>query len=318
MELKVESYLNDRSFNSNHLKLRLKGNDINHVYVNTLRRVIIEEIPSYGINPDLIVINKNSSVYNNDYLRNRLENFPLVGLDIKFDLEEYNNLRRYIRGIENYSNEYEDNNINMYLDVKNTEDKIINVTTDDMKYYINEQSIDSIYNNKILICKLKKDEEINLSLKVDKGVGLNHSRYSVAHVYYKEDDNNNYLLTIEPRGQLEVDEILKRSCEIIKYKLNLIKDKIGKDKIIDDGNGIIILNNEDHTIGNLLTYRLQENKDIILAGYELEHLLIKDVKIKYTLKSGKLINDILEKEINHLIKYYENLEKEFSKLKLKK
>lgn len=317
MELKVESYLNDKSFNSNHLKLRLKGNDINYVYVNTLRRVIIEEIPSYGINNDLIVINKNSSVYNNDYIRNRLENFPLVGLDIKFDLEEYNNLRRYTRGIESYNNEYEDNNINMYLDVKNTEDKIINVTTDDMKYYINEQSIDSIYSNKILICKLKKDEEINLSLKVDKGVGLNHSRYSVAHVYYEEDDNNNYLLTIEPRGQLEVEEILKRSCEIIKYKLNLIKDKIGKDKIIDNGNGIIILNNEDHTIGNLLTYRLQENKDIILAGYELEHLLIKDVKIKYTIKSGKSINDILDKEINNLIKYYENLEKEFSKLKLK-
>ena len=132
-----------------------------------------------------------------------------------------------------------------------------------------------------------------------------------------KDDNNNYLLTIEPRGQLEVDEILKRSCEIIKYKLNLIKDKIGKDKIIDDGNGIIILNNEDHTIGNLLTYRLQENKDIILAGYELEHLLIKDVKIKYNIKNGKLINDVLDKEINYLIKYYDNLGKEFSKLKLK-
>lgn len=315
MELKVESYLNDNSFNSNHLKLRLKGKEINHVYVNTLRRVIMEEIPSYGINPDLIIINKNTSVYNNDYIRNRLENFPLVGLDIKFDLDEYNNLRRYIRGVENYISEYEDNNINMYLDVKNKEDGILNVTTDDMKYYINEKNVKSIYKNKILICKLKKDEEINLSLKVDKGVGLNHSRYSVAHVYYREDSLNNYLLTIEPRGQLNVNEIFKRACEIINYKLGLIRDKIGIDKIIDDGNGVIVLNNEDHTIGNLLTYRLQENKDIILAGYELEHLLIKDVKIKYTVRNGKSMNDILKKEIDNLIKYYNSLGNEFSKLK---
>lgn len=315
MELKVESYLNDNSFNLNHLKLRLKGKDINHVYVNTLRRVILEEIPSYGINPDLIIINKNSSVYNNDYIRNRLENFPLVGLDMKFDLEEYNNLRRYTRGYDNYSSEYEENNINMYLDVKNTEDKILNVTTDDMKFFINEKNVKSIYSNKILICKLKKDEEINLSLKVDKGVGLNHSRYSVAHVYFSKESDNNYLLTIEPRGQLNVDEILKRACEIIKYKLVLIKDKIGTDKIINDKEGIIVLNNEDHTIGNLLTYRLQENKDIILAGYELEHLLIKDVKIKYNIKGDKSINNILVDEINSLIKYYENIGKEFSKLK---
>lgn len=315
MELKVESYLNDNSFNLNHLKLRLKGNDVNHVYVNTLRRIIIEEIPSYGINPDLILINKNSSVYNNDYIRNRLENIPLIGLDLKFDLEEYNNLRRYTRGLENNFTEYENNNIDMYLDVKNTEDKILNITTDDMKYYIDEKDVGSIYKNKILICKLKKDEEINLSLKVDKGVGLNHSRYSVAHVYFNKEGENNYLLTIEPRGQLNIDEILKRACEILKYKLSLIRDKIGNDKIIDNGNGIIILNNEDHTIGNLLTYRLQENKDITLAGYELEHLLIKDVKIKYKIKEGKLINDILRKEIDYLIKYYENLGKEFLKLK---
>lgn len=316
MELKVDSYLNDNSFNSNHLRLRLKGKDINHVYVNTLRRVMMEDIPSFGINPDLIIINKNSSVYNNDYIRNRLENFPLVGLDTKLDLEEYNNLRKYTRGIEKYSNEYEDNNINMYLDVKNTEDKVLNVTTDDFKYYINDKNVSSIYKNKILICKLKKDEEINLSLKVDKGVGLNHSRYSVAHVYFSEDGSNNYLLTIEPRGQISVEEIFKRACDIIKYKLGLIKLKMSNGKIVNDGNGIIVLNNEDHTIGNLLTYRLQENKDIILAGYELEHLLIKDVKIKYNIKNGKLMNDILCKEIDYLINYYDNFKNEFLKIKI--
>ena len=182
MEIKVESIENNNIFKSDHLKLRLKGKDINYVYINTLRRVILEEIPSYGINPDLISISKNSSVYNNDYLRNRIENFPLIDLNFKLDLEEYNKLRTYTRGIENYNNNYEENNINMYLDVKNSEDKVLNVTTSDVKYYLNDKMEKNIYKKDLLICKLKKDEEINLSIKVDKGVGLNHSRYNVVQI----------------------------------------------------------------------------------------------------------------------------------------
>lgn len=314
MELKVVNDINKSNFRLDNLKVMLKGSDINHVYVNTLRRVILEEIPSYGINPDLINISKNSSVYNNDYIRNRLENFPLINLNFKLDLEEYNKLRTYTRGIEKINNEYEDNNINMYLDVKNNEDNILNVTTDDLKFYINEKSEKSIYKNPMLICKLKKREEIVLSFKVDKGVGLNHSRYSVAHVYYEQLGDNNFLLTIEPRGQLSIKEILFRAFEIIKYKLNLINEKFIKEGI-NESSGIIVLKNEDHTLGNLLTYRLQENSDISFAGYELEHLLIKDVRIRYSVKGKKSINDILKSEIKYLINYYENMGKKFLNIK---
>lgn len=316
MDIKVESIENNNIFKSDHLKLRLKGKDINHVYVNTLRRVILEEIPSYGINPDLISISKNSSVYNNDYIRNRIENFPLIDLNFKLDLEEYNKLRTYTRGIENHNNNYEENNINMYLDVKNSEDKILNVTTSDVKYYLNDKMEKNIYKKDLLICKLKKDEEINLSIKVDKGVGLNHSRYNVAHVYYEQSGENNFLLTIESRGQLSMKEILLRGLEILKYKLSLINDKFSKE-VIDNDSGIIVLNNEDHTIGNLLTYRLQENSSISFAGYDLEHLLIKDVRIRFSIKDNKKINDILKNEIKYLINYYDNMEKIFLKLNLK-
>ena len=69
-----------------------------------------------------------------------------------------------------------------------------------------------------------------------------------------------------------------------------------------------------NTIGNLLTYRLQENSNISFAGYELEHLLIKDVRIRYLLKGTKNINDILVSEIKYLINYYENMKKNFLKL----
>jgi DNA-directed RNA polymerase subunit L len=61
---------------------------------------------------------------------------------------------------------------------------------------------------------------------------------------------------------------------------------------------------------------LQENNNISFAGYELEHLLIKDLKIKYSIIGKKSIKEILNSEIDNLVKYYNNLEIEFSKLKL--
>ena len=87
--------------------------------------------------------------------------------------------------------------------------------------------------------------------------------------------------------------------------------------MIDNDSGIIVLNNEDHTIGNLLTYRLQENSSVSFAGYDLEHLLIKDVRIRFSIKDNKKINDILKNEIKYLINYYDNMEKIFLKLNLK-
>mgnify|MGYP001344255644 CR=1 FL=1 len=73
--------------------------------------LILDEAGNIGINPDLISISKNSSVYNNDYLRNRLENFPLIDLNFKLDLEEYNKLRTYTRGIENFNNDTAENGL---------------------------------------------------------------------------------------------------------------------------------------------------------------------------------------------------------------
>ena len=60
MEIKLVNKVKDNIYRSNDLKISLIGKDINHVYVNTLRRIILEEIPSYGINPSLINIKKNS------------------------------------------------------------------------------------------------------------------------------------------------------------------------------------------------------------------------------------------------------------------
>ena len=80
LDIQKISYLNDDTFQANHLHINFKGKSINHVVLNTLRRIMLEDIPCLSFNSELIEIIKNSSVYNNDYMRNRLENLPLINM----------------------------------------------------------------------------------------------------------------------------------------------------------------------------------------------------------------------------------------------
>jgi len=63
----------------NKLHIEFSGKDVNHVLINTLRRIIIQHIPTYAFNK--IDIAKNTSVFNNDVLRLRLSCFPVHNIE---------------------------------------------------------------------------------------------------------------------------------------------------------------------------------------------------------------------------------------------
>ena len=65
-------------FNNNYVLFTIKGKDINYIIVNTLRRVILTLVPTFGFDPENITIEKNTSVYNNDYMKLRLSSMPLI------------------------------------------------------------------------------------------------------------------------------------------------------------------------------------------------------------------------------------------------
>ena len=318
LDIDINSYLNDNSFSPNHLHLIFEGIDINHVILNTLRRIILEDIPTYALNINNINITKNSSVYNNDYMRNRIENLPLIGVNFPLDLEEYNNLRNYTRGVKLVDQENDESELTIYCNIKNDKDTIMNVTSDDIEFYRKDKKIDSLYKNSILLIKLKNNEEFEFSAKSDKGVAMNHSRYSSVGVCcYEMIKDTKYLFKIEPRGQLSIYEILDRCCQIIKFRLKLILDKIIKTKFTNDNHGKIILGNEDHTFGSILARGLQDHKNIEFAGYKMDHLLIRDVTIEYITNGGKLINEIIKDVISDYIKLYDIIHKKFKELNLK-
>ena len=135
IKIKQKSFKNDNTFQPNHLHLEISGKDVNYVLINTIRRTILNNIPCYAFNE--INILKNTSVYNNDYMRNRIEMFPIPNISNKLDFETFDDLNLYTRNRSSYADNEEINNdsmdnlnvLNIYVNKKNTSKEMMNITT---------------------------------------------------------------------------------------------------------------------------------------------------------------------------------------------
>ena len=326
VQVAKKSYRNDESYQPNHLHLQISGKEINYVIINTLRRVILSNIPCYAFNRENIKINENTSIYNNNRMKERISFFPIRGVKHKLDLEEYDRLRVYTRGKKSYTDEEVDdtkdnmNNIsvlNIYLKVKNDGDDILDVTTDDCEYYDNGKKIKSIYTHVAKICELKKGEKLEFSAIVDKGIPLNHARYCCTSICcYDQKKENDFLFKLESTAQFNEKEILIRATKILLHILEKNQKELVGTKFSKNKHGKITLEDYDHTIGNLLSKELQDNPNIKFAAYKMDHLLIRNVTIEYITDGKKTINEILDVSFKKLIKLHTKLLDKFNSLKL--
>ena len=322
IDIKLLDHRDDNSFNQNFVNIQFSGKSMNHIIMNSIRRAILDEVPSNAFNPEKMVISENSSVYNNDYLRNRFEQFPLIGIDKNLDLDEYEKIRKgkieFRDESEEEENIEEESLITLYCDKENKTDDYMSITSDDVEFYMKDKLIESIYKNPILICKLKPGEKLKFSAKSDLGIALKHARYAVAACYFEYEDESKYKFILEPRGQLSSSEVIKRALQILSHRMEEFKKKINKIKFTNENQGKITLQNEDHTLGNLIGRGLQDHKNIEFAGYKLEHLLIRDLIIEYVTDGGKGINEILNDVVIYYQKIFKELEKKIDTLKLNK
>ena len=315
LNLKKVSNKEDDTIHTNHLHFKISGNNIDHVIINSLRRIILEELPGFAYDSDSIKISANSSVYNNDYLRNRIENFPVVGMNLKLDMDEFMKLK-FKKDTDTDLESQEDTEksfsnfdlLNFYVNKENTTDDVLSVTTDDCDFFLKGKKIDNIYKNALLICKLKKNEKLELSAIVKMGLPMEHAKYSPVGVCcYEEKSNNEFIFKIENRNQYKNKEVIIYGCDILIKRLETILEKIVNKKFSSDNHGKIILNNENHTLGNLISRGLQEDSNIEFAAYKLDHLLINDVTIEYVTNGSKTINEIISKTIKKQIKIFEDI-----------
>jgi len=81
----IEKQESINGLGSNFLKFKLSGSDINYIIVNSLVRVGLSLVGSFAWNPDFINIERDTSIFNQDYMRLRLSNIPIINKD-------YNNM----------------------------------------------------------------------------------------------------------------------------------------------------------------------------------------------------------------------------------
>ena len=347
---KKQSCIN--GFNNNYTLFTIKGKDINYITINTLRRVILTLVPTFAFDPENIIIEKNTSVYNNDYMRLRLSSIPLINpsyesnkmiikndssiLNKVLELEEEANIANYENKntlTKEEENQKKENlkklldNLQIIIEAKNDTSDIISITTEtSVKFIINNKQIKTIFPNPILILKLKpeqsrlhiKGEEFKATCISSINIPLKHANYLSCFCSYEEKNPNNFEFKICSFRQISEEMIINHACQIIIMKLEKIKDKIinaikqhNNEKALIEAQLIIV--NENHTLGNLITRVIQDHPDIEFCGYNVDHLYVNELTLRYK-TNGKSIIDIVDTSINYLINLYKHLIKQIEKI----
>lgn len=174
--------INNVEIKDNRLVFKIKNIDVS--ILNSIRRVILSEIPNiafefepYNIDNQKIIIDKNTCPLHNEIIQQRLSMIPL-----NFSTNEIN--------------DFETDKYNFVLEKKNKTDSIIDVTTEDILIFDeNNKKYDDKFIRKIfppnkitkdfiLITKLKPNiidkengNEISIKMKASKDIAKNYSGF---------------------------------------------------------------------------------------------------------------------------------------------
>jgi len=279
--------------------------DMDLAIINSMRRVILSEIPTIGFmgeNDVSITILKNNGPLHNEIMIHRIGNIP-----IHFSEEE---TEAFIE------NEYE-----FYMDVKNNQSSIMSITTQQIRGKRNQNEltekelarlfpVNPITKRPILITRLRQGEELAFTAMVVKATASEHAAFSpvsLCSFFYMQDmiknrdvqdilqKERNYLtnnfgdpnaieFSIEPEKGLSAKYLVAKSLEILKNKAETIdreleagqseKVKFEKNPDIEDTYDMHILHETD-TFGNLF-------QSLIYSKYIREKQSILDNKFKMT------------------------------------
>lgn len=183
----------------------MKG--VSNVIANSLRRMIIEEVPTMAIE-DVNFI-KNSSALYDEVIALRLGLIPL-----KTDLKSYD-LKEDCKCKDKGCSKCE---LHFKLKVVGPKD----VYGEDL--VCKDPKIKSIY-PRMLICKLLKGQKLDLEAVAILGKGRDHAKWVPGLVYYADKEEfgeigkDDLVFVVEPWGQLDSKEMILQSMKIFEKKL---------------------------------------------------------------------------------------------------
>ena len=213
---------------SDSIEFRLKDADL--AFANSLRRVIISEVPTMAI--DMVQVTENTSPLFDEFVVHRLGLVPLISEDI----DDYNFPLNCSckEGCEKCKVDYDI----MVKCNENSKDDTIDVTSDDIKPKIKDIKVVPVKyddHNPIVITKLKKGQSINMTLTAKKGIGKTHAKWSpvctcvmkqVPNVEILKMDGDNFLNNLS----VEEKEKFCDACPTKVFKYDKKEDKIIIDK----------------------------------------------------------------------------------------
>lgn len=336
-KIKILNYIPTKGYQESEMQILFQGKSIDNSVVNALRRVSLEEIPTYAFHPDTFKVTYNDTVRNNDMLFKTyfcqfcipdLKHNVIILPRKYWDGVDYKNPKR-----ERHSSDKKDIEIVVNVHNDTTENMFVH-THEHMKYYEDgELVVNKIKKEQSeLIAELRPNETIRFSAKAVVGVNLikgNGIFAAARSAYFErldnegnkdlEEDKVDYKFTVHSLGQLSELEIMKRSCQILVKKLDDLKTNVNdKVKKLVDTSIRLNLNveNESHTLGNLLQSRLQEHPKVIGASYTKRDLLVPEIQLHIETDTKK--DDpvkILGQVIDDLKNLFENLHDQFKKQK---
>lgn len=335
--VKISVIVNKPTKDLEYSELILNISGLSHVYLNTIKRILYEYIPTYAFNQDNIIIEKSNTFLDNSRLRDRFQFLPIINIDPEIDyLDE-----KYYLNL-NFENEErprhpKEKSINITFKNYNNKEEYKNVDTNTINYYVNGKEEKIPYNSKypILLCYLRNGEYIECVMKSSLGIGIMHPIYQpVYHTFYRENekDNKTYDLVVHSKGQISEVELIKRMCKTAKIMLenhkksmwkllheeNIFASLVYEYKQYRDPEDIKNITMDNFTFANIICEELQKDKDnILFAGVCKENFFDKVVHLKIRF-NGKKSDDeqhkIIIKAIDECIKRFEDFEKEINRL----
>lgn len=287
--------------NINHETLSFQLTKTNVEFANAIRRVVTNELEINNLYVDMSEIKSDDKFILSNLIKDRLELICInqdIPLDCKFKIHVNNNT----------------------LDIKK-------ITTKDLILQNNKHlDIKTLFNTNILICYLNSNKYLNVSdIIIKSNTGIENGKYALCNVHYKNinteftipslnNDTTDFEFKFNTNGNIKPKQIINKTVLILNKRLTVIEDNIKNNskvynnyqqELVESINLYIIknndiynyyINNETHTIGNLLVrYIYDIYPEIELVNYTIEHPLKKQViiNIKHS-DHNKLILDAIK------------------------
>lgn len=191
---------------NNHIVIEF--NDIPRQYVNALRRLSINQVPTFAI--DDVVILENSSVMHDEAIAHRLGLIPLRTDLERFVMPDVCDCKSTL-GCSKCR-------VLLVLDTE-SQDKTKVITSADLA---SEDEVVKPVNNEIPIVSLAPGQKLKFEAYARLGTGKNHAKWQPTSVAVVKDSKKeeDSILVIESNGSLTPEEIVLEAAKILGSKIN--------------------------------------------------------------------------------------------------